>query len=98
MKEIVLQIPTLENEQNIEIDVKINGRKKVIKYHVEILAHSKIEDADGDKIKVIKQVINERSDDWELIQIGAPTGKNNIPIMFRKKEEEEKDKKDKDNG
>jgi len=28
MKEVVLQIPTLDSEQNIEIDVKINAEKK----------------------------------------------------------------------
>ncbi len=28
MREVVLQIPTLEAEQNIDIDVKINGKKR----------------------------------------------------------------------
>lgn len=32
MREVVIQIPTLETKQNIEIDVKINGRKRNIKY------------------------------------------------------------------
>jgi len=37
MREIVLQIPTLDTEQNIDVDVKINGRKQSLKYRVEIL-------------------------------------------------------------
>lgn len=28
MREVVLSIPTLEAEQNLEIDVRINGKKK----------------------------------------------------------------------
>jgi hypothetical protein len=28
MREVVLQIPTFEAEQNIDIDVKINGKRK----------------------------------------------------------------------
>ncbi len=84
MKEIVLQIPTLDKEQNIEIDVKINGRNETIKYHVEIIDWDNIDTNKEDKTTVIKRVIKEKSNDWELIQIGEPS-KNNLPIMFRKK-------------
>jgi hypothetical protein len=37
MREVVIQIPTLETEQNIEIDVRINGKKRTLKYRVEIV-------------------------------------------------------------
>jgi len=84
MKEIVLQIPTLGAEQNIEIDVKINGRKRTIKYRVEIVDFEDNEDNSEAKITVLRRVIKEHNKDWELVQIGAPT-KNNIPIMFRQR-------------
>ena len=41
MREVVIQIPTYEAEQNIEIDVHINGRKIKKKYRVEIIAASR---------------------------------------------------------
>lgn len=84
MKEIVLQIPTLDTEQNVEIDVRINGKKRTIRYRVEIVEWEDTEDNTSDKIIQLKRVINEHDKDWELVQIGAPT-KNNIPIMFRQK-------------
>ncbi|MBC8403316.1 MAG: hypothetical protein H8E14_17660 [Candidatus Marinimicrobia bacterium] len=84
MREIVLQIPTLGAEQNIDIDVRINGRKRSMKYRVEIVDFDEIEPDTDDKVAVLKKVIKEHDKDWELIQIGAPIT-NNIPIMFRKR-------------
>lgn len=84
MREVVIQIPTLEAEQNIEIDVKINGKKRTLKYRVEIVDWENIDETVEDKVTILKRVIKEHDKDWELVQIGAPTA-NNIPIMFRKK-------------
>jgi len=84
MREVVIQIPTIEAEQNIDIDVKINGRKKSLKYRVEIVDYEKEDLVENDRVSVLKHVIKDHEKDWELIQIGAPL-KNNIPIMFRKR-------------
>lgn len=85
MKEVVLQIPTLGSEQNIEIEVKINGKKRTLHYRVEIVAWENEGDASADKVSIIKRVIKEHDRNWRLIQIGVPTPKN-IPIMFLRKE------------
>ncbi len=37
MREVVIYVPTLEAEQNIDIDVKINGKKRTMHYRVEIV-------------------------------------------------------------
>ncbi len=84
MKEVVVQIPTYESEQNIEIDVRINGKKRTIKYRVEIVEWDSEDLESVDKVSTIKRVIKEHDRDWRLIQIGVPT-KKNIPIMFQKK-------------
>jgi len=84
MREIVLQIPTLESEQNIEIDVQINGKKRKLKYRVEIIDWETPDPSTEERINVIKHVICEHEKDWDLIHIGTPT-KDSIPIMFRKK-------------
>ena len=90
MKEVVLQIPTLDAEQNVEIDVKINGRKKTIKYRVEIVELDDLENNTENTVTVLRRVIKEHNKDWELVQIGAPS-KNNIPVMFRQRVEEKGD-------
>lgn len=86
MREVVIQIPTFEAEQNIEIDVKINGRKRTLKYRVEIIDWEGEEPTTETRLETIRSVIRERDRDWELIQIGAPI-KHSVPIMFRKRME-----------
>jgi hypothetical protein len=85
MREVVLQIPTLESEQNIDIEVKINGKKRTMRYRVEIVEWESFSDMKEDKVAVIRHVIKEHEKDWQLIQIGVPTD-THIPIMFREKE------------
>jgi hypothetical protein len=84
MKEVVIQIPTVEAEQNIEIDVRINGRKRTLQYRVEIIEWEQRDDDSEEKIDILKRVIKEHDTDWELVQIGAPSS-DKLPIMFRKK-------------
>lgn len=86
MREVVLQIPTFESEQNIDIDVKINGKRRTMHYRVEIIEWEEDRETTEERIDVLRRVIQEHEKDWELIQIGAPI-KNNIPITFRKRAE-----------
>ncbi len=82
MREIVILIPDIDVEQNVEIDVRINGRKRTLKYRVELLRWEG-NDADN-RVTTIKHKLNEYDKDWELVEIGAPS-MNNIPMVFRKK-------------
>jgi hypothetical protein len=84
MKEVVLSIPTWEAEQNLEIDVRINGKKRSLKYRVEIIHWEGSSPTTEEKITVMRHKIKQFEKDWELIQIGAPD-KENIPLMFRQK-------------
>jgi hypothetical protein len=86
MKEVLLQIPTLEAEQSIEIDVRINGKRRTLKYRVEIIDLPQEDEQTEDRVDVLRHVIAAHDKDWELIQIGAPI-KDQIPITFRKKGE-----------
>jgi len=84
MREVVLSIPTLDAEQNLEIDVRINGKKRTLKYRVEILYWQGTEPTSEEKVTVLKHYIKDYDKDWELIQIGAPE-RDNIPLMFRQR-------------
>ncbi|NQT65643.1 MAG: hypothetical protein HQ554_05650 [FCB group bacterium] len=84
MREVVLSIPTLEAEQNLEIDVRINGKKRTLKYRVEIVHWQGSEPTSEEKVTVIRHALDDYDKDWELIQIGAPD-EDKIPLMFRKR-------------
>jgi len=84
MREVVLQIPTLDSEQNIEIEVKINGKKRTLRYRVEIIGLADDATVVEDRVSLLRRVIREHDKDWELIQIGAPI-RDQIPVMFRER-------------
>ena len=84
MKEVVILIPNVDVEQNIEIEVRINGRKKTLQYRVELLSWEGNDDPPTDPVPILKKKIDEYDKDWELMEIGAPR-KDSIPLMFRKK-------------
>ena len=86
-REIVLVIPNFDPEQNVEIDVRINGRSKTIKYRVELLSWEGDRDMHEDRVTVLKRNITNYEKDWELVEIGAPEN-GNIPLMFRKTEDQ----------
>jgi hypothetical protein len=84
MREIVIVVPDFEPEQNVEIEVTINGRKKVIHYRVELVNFEAEGAPPADKVTVLKHRISSHEKDWELVEIGAPTG-GTVPLMFRRK-------------
>lgn len=82
MREIVILIPEIDVEQNVEIDVRINGRKRTLQYRVELLSWEG-NDMEN-RVTTLKHKINDYDKDWELVEIGAPSI-NEIPMVFRKK-------------
>ena len=84
MREIVIIVPDFEPEQNVEIEVTINGRKKVIHYKVELVNFEAEGVPPKDKVTVLKHKIASHEKDWELVEIGAPIA-GTVPLMFRRK-------------
>jgi uncharacterized protein YdeI (BOF family) len=83
MKEVVILIPELDKEQNVEIDVRINGRSQTLKYRVELLDWEGNDVPPKDKVQVLRHKIDAYDKDWELVEVGSPTEKN-ISLTFRK--------------
>ncbi|MFO7998961.1 MAG: hypothetical protein R6U86_08280 [Bacteroidales bacterium] len=87
MREIVILIPDVDAQQNVEIDVRINGRKRTLKYRVEVVEWEG-EDPSTDRVEVLRRKIEAYDKDWKLMEIGAP-GNHQIPLVFRKEKPEE---------
>ena len=81
MSAINIQLPAVEGEHNIEIDVKINGEKRTMHYRVEILSWEDCTETEGKAI-CLRRKLQEYPEDWKLIHIGSPT-ENSIPLMFK---------------
>jgi hypothetical protein len=86
MAGITIQLPPLEAEHTIEIEVKINGKKKAYHYRVEIVEWEECEEPQEIRVQCLRKMINEYGKDWQLVHIGNPT-ETNIPVMFKRKGE-----------
>jgi hypothetical protein len=83
MANISIQLPAMDADSSIEIEVHVNGEKKKYHYRVEIFkwegCNQSITHAE-----CLKSMIKKYDDDWRLIQIGGPTN-HSIPVMFKQK-------------
>jgi hypothetical protein len=78
---INIQLPTLEADQSIEIEVKINEKKQKHNYRVEIFSWSECPVPEN-RVDCLKEIIANYDQQWQIIQIGSPTEKD-IPLMFK---------------
>jgi hypothetical protein len=81
MPTINIQLPAIQADKEVEIEIKINGSSKKFYYRVEIIPWEDCPDA-NEKVQCLRQSIKKFSPDWQLVQIGAATDKN-IPLTFR---------------
>ena len=84
MGAIAINIPQITGEQDIEVEVRINGEKKSYNYRVEVFHWADCENPSEDRVDCIRQILAQYDPDWELYQIGMPTDEV-VPITFRKK-------------
>ena len=84
MSALAIQIPQIEGEQDIEVEVKINGVKRHFNYRIEIFAWEDCPYPTDNRVECIKQLVGGYDPAWELAHIGMPTD-DHIPITFRKK-------------
>jgi len=84
MQKINIQLPAIEADKEVQIEIKINGSSKRYHYRIEIIPWEDCPDPDQ-KINCLRQSIARFSPDWQLVQIGAATDKN-IPLTFKARE------------
>lgn len=82
---IGIEIPDLNEEQEIEVQVTVNGQKQTYNYKVEFFYWDNCPDSNLlNKVECLKTIVSDYPNDWQLTQIGLPT-ETYIPITFRRK-------------
>jgi len=84
MPVINIQLPVVEGDNLIEVEVKVNGKKRKYHYRVEIFAWEECAETQ-EKAECLKKIINSYDKDWQLLHIGCATDKN-IPLMFEQRQ------------
>lgn len=82
---IGIEVPELVGEQqDIQVEVKINGTKKEYNYRVEIFYWEECPFPSDDRVECIKNLISSYDEQWQLAHLGLPND-DYIAITFRKK-------------
>ena len=84
MNEICIHVPTIREDQTVEVEVTINGKKRLMNYRVKSFDWTLGGTDPERRIDRLRKMINSYDDDWELVQIGVPDG-NMVPVMFRQR-------------
>jgi hypothetical protein len=84
MSAIAIQIPQINGEQEIEVEIKVNGKKMSYNYRVEVFHWADCDNPSDDRVDCIRQILTKYDANWELYTIGMPTDQL-VPITFRKK-------------
>ena len=88
MKEISIPLPDFLDKQIAEIEVKINGKKRLFNFKVESFRWEPENElwSSVEKIKMLQQEIENYDKSWELIQIFKPKSESKfIQVLFRHK-------------
>ncbi len=87
MNEICIHVPSLREDQTVEVEVTVNGRKRLTNYRVESFDWTLGGTDPGRRIERLRALIEAYDSSWELVQIGIPDGLL-VPVMFRQRVKE----------
>ncbi|WP_258104823.1 hypothetical protein [Marinoscillum sp. MHG1-6] len=81
---IGIEIPDINEQQDIEVQVIINGKRQTYKYRVEFFYWNDCPDPKEHKVDCLKHIVSGYDSGWQLSQIGLPT-EAYIPVTFKQK-------------
>ena len=85
MGHIAIQIPELPGEQDIVVDVKINGINQGRNtYKVEVFYWKNCTNPQGNRVDCVREILQNYDPEWEVYNMDAPTS-THIAITFRRK-------------
>lgn len=84
MNEICIHVPTLRDEQTVEVEVTVNGVRRLMNYRVESFDWTLGGQDIRGRIDRLRSLIDSYDPEWELVQIGIPDG-DLVPVMFRQR-------------
>jgi hypothetical protein len=81
MPKVAIELPPVDTNDKVEVELTVNGIKRKLTYRVELFQwEDYVEDGD-DRVTCLRRMIDGYDKSWRLVQIGVPTDVN-IPVMF----------------
>jgi len=83
MATVVIELPPVEAEKTVEVEVRVNGTRSLLSYRLEVFNWGEWCRPSERRAECLKRIIGSYDRKWQLMQIGTPT-EQVIPIMFRR--------------
>ena len=84
MPKVAIQLPPVDAEDKVEVEVTVNGKKRRYTYRIEIFAWEEVAEPKEDRATCVKRLVNGYDEDWQLVQIGEPSARE-ISILFEQR-------------
>ena len=82
MSMISIQLPPIDAEKTVDVEVRVNGERRAYQYRVELFRWEECRTAEA-RVECLKRILAGYDRGWELMQIGSPTERD-VAITFRK--------------
>lgn len=83
MATVSIELPPVEAENTVEVEVRVNGKRSLLSYRLEVFNWGEWCRPKERRAECLKRMINSYDREWQLMQIGTPT-EQMVPIMFRR--------------
>ena len=87
MPRIAIQLPAVEVEDRVEVELTVNGEKRKFQYRVELFAWDEYIGPDEPRVNCLKQVLREYDRDWDIVEI-SEASEREFAVLFRRKDPE----------
>jgi len=84
MPRIAIQLPGVEVEDKVEVEVTVNGKRRKYAYRIEIFDWEDYAEPGDDRASCLTRIIRNYDRNRELVQIGEPTDRE-ISIPFEQR-------------
>jgi hypothetical protein len=81
MPSVSIQLPNINADHVVEIQVKINGESKRYNYRIEVFHWDECK-KEQSHAECLRDILSHYDKNWQMIQICSADDKN-VPIMFR---------------
>jgi len=84
MAKVSIQLPPLDTDDKVEVEVRVNGKRRTYTYRMELFAWEEYAEPQEERAECLKRVINNYDKSWQLIEIGEPSDQE-VSILFERK-------------
>jgi len=70
MPRIAIELPSVEADDKVEVELTVNGEKRRLVYRIEIFAWDEHAEPEEPRANCLKRILEEHGEGWQVVSIG----------------------------